>query len=67
MNASAVRPLDAPAYAEYGTIRSVVEPAGHIFGLNDLLTGAHAHAIGLTLVTDNVREFNRIPGITIEN
>ena len=62
-----VLPLDVPADADYGSIRSELEAAGQIIGLNDLLIGAHAHALGLTLVTDNVREFNRIRGLSVEN
>ncbi len=59
--------LDAPADSEYGSIRSALETEGRSIGLNDLLIGAHAHALGLTLVTDNVREFSRIPGLSVEN
>ncbi len=62
-----VLPLDAPADAEYGAIRAALEAAGQTIGLNDLLIGAHASALGLTLVTDNTREFNRIPGLSVEN
>jgi tRNA(fMet)-specific endonuclease VapC len=59
--------LDVPADAEYGGIRSELEAAGQTIGLNDLLIGAHAYALGLTLVTDNMREFNRIRGLSLEN
>ncbi len=62
-----VLPLDVPADSEYGGIRSELEAAGQTIGLNDLLIGAHAHALGLTLVTDNMREFNRIRGLSVEN
>ena len=62
-----VLPLDVPADSEYGSIRSELEAAGQTIGLNDLLIGAHAHALGLTLVTDNMREFNRIRGLSVEN
>ncbi len=62
-----VLPLDAPADADYGSIRAALEAAGQIIGLNDLLIGAHARALGLTLVTDNVGEFGRIPGLNLEN
>jgi tRNA(fMet)-specific endonuclease VapC len=62
-----VLPLDVPVDSEYGGIRSALEAAGQTIGLNDLLIGAHAHALGLTLVTDNMREFNRIPGLSVEN
>lgn len=62
-----VLPLDIPADMEYGSIRAELEIAGQTIGANDLLIGAHAHALGLTLVTDNTREFSRIRGLTIEN
>ncbi len=62
-----VLPLDVPADSKYGGIRAKLEAAGQTIGLNDLLIGAHAHALALTLVTDNMREFSRIQGLTVEN
>ncbi|MHB1657929.1 MAG: PIN domain-containing protein [Acidithiobacillus sp.] len=62
-----VLPLDVPVDAEYGGIRAELEAAGQTIGLNDLLIGAHAYALGMTLVTDNIREFNRIRGLSVEN
>ena len=62
-----VLPLDVPADSQYGGIRSELEAAEQTIGLNDLLIGAHAHALGLTLVTDNMRAFNRIRGLSVEN
>jgi len=62
-----VLPLDVPADTEYGGIRAELEAAGQPIGANDLLIGAHACALGLTLVTDNTKEFSRIRGLTIEN
>ena len=59
--------LDVPADREYGSIRAELELAGQPIGANNLLIGAHAYALGLTLVTDNTKEFNRIRGLTIEN
>lgn len=60
-------PLDIPADADYGAIRAELEAAGQPIGMNDLLIAAHAQALGLTLVTDNTREFSRIPGLKLEN
>jgi tRNA(fMet)-specific endonuclease VapC len=60
-------PLDAPSDAEYGRIRAALEAAGEVIGQNDLLIGAHARALGLTLVTDNTKEFKRIRGLEVEN
>jgi tRNA(fMet)-specific endonuclease VapC len=62
-----VLPLDTPADTEYGDIRAKLEAAGQISGSNDLLIAAHAQALGLTLVTDNTREFNRVCGLKVEN
>ena len=62
-----VLPLDIPADAEYATIRAELEAAGQPIGMNDLLIAAHAYALGLTLVTDNTREFSRIRGLSVEN
>lgn len=62
-----VLPLDMPADVEYGSIRAELEAAGQPVGMNDLLIAAHACALGLTLVTDNTREFSRIRGLHVEN
>jgi tRNA(fMet)-specific endonuclease VapC len=62
-----VLPLDLPADAQYGCIRAELEAAGQPIGMNDLLIAAHACALGLTLVTDNTREFSRIRGLKVEN
>ena len=59
--------LDIPADAGYGGIRGELEAAGQPIGMNDLLIAAHAHVLGLTLVTDNTREFSRIRGLKVEN
>ncbi len=67
LEAIAVLPLDVPADEDYGSIRSALEAAGQTIGLNDLLIAAHASALGLTLVTDNRREFSRIRGLSVEN
>lgn len=62
-----VLPLEVPADAEYGGIRAELELAGQPIGATDLLIAAHACAVGLTLVTDNTKEFSRIRGLAIEN
>ena len=62
-----VLPLDIPADSEYGRLRADLEAAGQPIGMNDLLIAAHAKALGLTLVTDNTREFSRIRGLKLEN
>jgi tRNA(fMet)-specific endonuclease VapC len=62
-----VLPLEEPADAEYGGIRSELEAAGKPIGGNDLLIAAHAYAIGATIVTANTAEFKRIRGLKVEN
>jgi len=62
-----VLPLDVPADAEYGGIRSELEAAGKLIGSNDLLIAAHAYATGATIVTANTDEFKRIRGLKVEN
>ncbi len=57
---------DAAAY-HYGSIRAVLEQAGQIIGVNDLHIAAHARSQGLVLVTNNMREFERVPGLMLEN
>lgn len=61
--------LDYPgdAAADYGQIRAELKLRGTMIGTNDLLIAAHARNLGLTLVTNNTREFGRVPGLKIEN
>ena len=51
----------------YAEIRWVLAQAGLLIGTNDLWIAAHAKALGAILVTNNEREFRRIPGLKIEN
>jgi tRNA(fMet)-specific endonuclease VapC len=62
-----VLPLEAPIDLHYAEVRVALEKMGQPIGHNDLLIAAHARALGLTLVTDNVREFSRVPGLLVEN
>lgn len=62
-----VMPLDEDAAVEYGRIVAYLERKGTPIGVNDLWIGAHALSLGLTLVTNNEREFKRIPKLKIEN
>ncbi len=59
--------LDSRAGQVYGEIRAALEQQGRLIGNNDIWIGAHALAMNLTLVTNNEREFNRIPGLSVEN
>jgi tRNA(fMet)-specific endonuclease VapC len=63
----AVLPLEPPVDREYGRIRADLERQGTPIGANDLWIAAHALALGLTLVTDNVSEFSRVKGLRVEN
>jgi len=64
-----VQVLDYPveAAADYGQIRAALRKLGALIGPNDTLIAAHARCLGLTLVTNNTREFGRVPGLKIEN
>jgi len=62
-----VLPLDQPADRRYGVLRAELKRRGRPIGPNDLLIAAHALALGATLVTANVGEFSRVPGLKVEN
>lgn len=51
----------------YGKIRRYLEKQGTPIGSMDLLIAAHARAEGSILVTHNIREFHRVPGLTVED
>jgi tRNA(fMet)-specific endonuclease VapC len=59
--------LPESAAETYGTIRAELESKGEMIGNNDLWIAAHAVAAGLTLVTNNEREFRRVRGLKIQN
>jgi tRNA(fMet)-specific endonuclease VapC len=59
--------LPETAAEAYGAIRAELERKGQMIGNNDLWIAAHARAAGLTLVTNNVREFRRVRGLKVEN
>jgi tRNA(fMet)-specific endonuclease VapC len=63
----AVLPFDISADVEYGGIRSELESLGRPIGGNDMLIAAHARTLGATIVTTNVDEFKRVPGLKVEN
>ena len=62
-----ILPFDQNAAYEYGLIRSYLERKGMIIGSLDMMIVAHARSIPATIVSDNVREFERVPGLTVEN
>ena len=59
--------FDRNAGEHYGEIRHALTKRGRPIGANDLLIAAHARSANATLVTDNTREFERVPGLRVEN
>ncbi len=62
-----VLPFDDAAAAQYGRIRSYLEPRGIAIGTMDLLIAAHAASIPATVVTNDEADFRRVPGLEVEN
>ena len=62
-----IAPLDENAGKHDGSIRAQLKKEGVPIGNNDLLIAAHARSINAVLVTNNVREFNRVPNLVVEN
>ncbi len=60
-----VADFDEPAAAVTGAVRTALEKAGTPIGPLDTLIGAHALSLGAALVSHNLREFRRIPGLTV--
>lgn len=58
-------PVDAAV--DFGEIKSTLLSKGKPLGAYDLLIAAHARQIGATVVTNNEREFRRVPGLEVEN
>jgi tRNA(fMet)-specific endonuclease VapC len=67
LSALEILPLETPADREYAALRHHLSRQGTPIGPNDLLIAAHALAQDLTVVTGNVREFSRVPGLKVEN
>ena len=62
-----VAPLDAGVERHYAAIRTALEEKETPIGANDMLIAAHARALGAVCVTDNTKEFERVPGLRVEN
>jgi tRNA(fMet)-specific endonuclease VapC len=62
-----VLPFDHNAAVHYGRLRAELERAGTPCGLHDTQIGAHARSASLIVVTNNRREFDRMPGLRVEN
>jgi len=62
-----VAKFDSLAADAYGDIRAELEQKGQLIGSEDLLIAAHAVSINSILVTNNIKEFEKVPNLTIEN
>jgi len=62
-----VLPLDNKAAYHFGQIRAALYLVGQPLGPYDMMIAGHARATGLTLVTNNIKEFERVPGLLLEN
>lgn len=62
-----ILPFDRSAAKRYGEIRFFLQHLGIPIGDHDIMIAAHALSLGLPLVTNNVREFERVPDLKIEN
>ena len=62
-----VMPMPEAAGQAYGVIRAALEAKGEPIGNNDLWIAAHAKAAGLIVVTNNEREFKRVPRLGVRN
>lgn len=62
-----VLPLEQPADKHYGALRATFKKLGRPIGPNDLFIAAHALTLDATLITANLKEFSRVPGLKIED
>ena len=58
---------DYIASVEYGKIRAYLEKQGRVIGNMDLQIAGHAMALGVTLVTNNTKEFERVTALQLDN
>jgi len=58
---------DYKASLEYGKIRATLEQKGQPIGSLDMLIAAHAKSLGVVLVSNNMKEFERVEGLDVEN
>jgi tRNA(fMet)-specific endonuclease VapC len=59
--------FDLAAASAYGRVRAALEARGRPIGAYDMLIAAHALALGLILVTDNIRALGRVEGLEVES
>jgi tRNA(fMet)-specific endonuclease VapC len=58
---------DALSAMHFGQLRAELASTGRLIGPYDMMIAGHARSLGLILVTNNVREFKRVPGLRVEN
>jgi len=60
-------PFHFSAATHFGQLRAELYSAGKPIGPYDMIIAGHARALGLVIVTNNVKEFRRVPGLRVEN
>lgn len=60
-------PVDFTCSIQYGQVRSFLEKRGNVIGNNDMWIAAHAISLNKILVTNNIKEFERVPHLKLEN
>jgi tRNA(fMet)-specific endonuclease VapC len=63
----AVLPFDEASAERFGTIAATLAARGEPIGVVDTLVAAQALSLGVTVVTNNLRHFSRVPGLAVEN
>ena len=67
LSAITVLPFDSKASVEYGIIWHELQRQGTPIGNNDLLIASHARSLDLTLITNNTKEFGRVPDLNVSD
>lgn len=67
LDAVTILAFDRPAARRYGTLRALLENRGTPIGIADTMIAAQALAAGYVMVTNNLRHFRRVPGLTTED
>lgn len=62
-----VAPFEDHASEHFGQLRAELYRIGQPIGPYDMMIAGHARAMGLILVTNNMKEFERVPGLRVEN
>jgi tRNA(fMet)-specific endonuclease VapC len=62
-----ILPLGKEAIWEYGNMRAILEKKGKVIGALDMLIAAHVLSLDAVLITNNAKEFSRVPNLRLEN